>query len=1018
MYWRKIFFIQVVFLQACFFTAYGQPVDFFFHKLSEEDGIPQSEEYFFYRDTKGYVWIGSDDGLHRFDGQNLESYRQQQDQPSSLPDNRITSQCYKGAGNDLWFTTHRGLVVYHREQEKFELFSVPLHQEPYQAFHHDEENRLWVRVGGQPSGSLWFFDLNTLSFSQSLPLTGKTCQILNGDDGQPAFIVQTELPNQPGLKIIDLASQDEQMVEFLKTSKDVARNRSSPTIGLYPDKDNTIWTGVYNGLGKYRLGDDEITATAYVEKSDQVSTAPSFVTDIVPIQDSFFLVSSDEGLFLFDRKNELFSYQFQSRNDQPGSLPRGGISTLMQDQHATFWLGSRQGEIAFTTKRKHLFRKVPRSTGLFITKVQLSSDNDIWISTLKNHSYRIEKKDGHIRHIKEFINTHHPDGKFTLPVVNTFLGDSNQSWWAKVGNQFLYWSPDKQKFIYYNRNTFGVPNSLEDRIECVLERKNENILINHGRKIYELRIKGEFLDTLPWYNLQHLQLAPITFLGEDSQQNIFVGDQTGRLVVLKEKGEQISLLADIPNLGTIHALQADSARSTLWLATSKGLGQLDPSTFKLSWLTEEEHQLPQETYYNAIPDEFGQLWLPGNNGLVRYHPETKTFHRFTTADGLLSNVFSRNASLRVPATGEIWLGGKNGVNVFHPKDIKLSDFKPNISFSRLLVNDLPFSPEGENKGNLNEKESLTFDYEQNTLSFQFVALDYSDPEANEYYYQMEGYDEERVYTGTNNFVRYANLPAGEYSFKVWATNSDKVLNEAPKVLALIITPPFYQTWWFYLACLLVISAIIYAIFQYRLEQALKVERLRVKISSDLHDDVGGMLSGLAMQTEILELTAGEDTKPKLARIAELSRGAMSRMRDTVWAIDARKDKLENLLDRMREHAEETLAPKGIQFAIQLIGLDLKQDLTTDVRQNLYLIYKEAITNSAKHSNGDSVNVLLRQSSLGFEMSIHDNGEVADKAYKTTGLGQSNMRMRAEAIDAQLQVDTKEGFLVRLTRKGL
>jgi len=246
---------------------------------------------------------------------------------------------------------------------------------------------------------------------------------------------------------------------------------------------------------------------------------------------------------------------------------------------------------------------------------------------------------------------------------------------------------------------------------------------------------------------------------------------------------------------------------------------------------------------------------------------------------------------------------------------------------------------------------LTFNYQQNTLSFRFTALDYSDPEANEYYYQMEGYDQERVYAGTRNFVRYANIPAGKYTFKVWATNSDKVLNEIPKILAITIIPPIYQRWWFYLLCLLVISGILYAIFQYRLEQALKVERLRVKISSDLHDDVGGMLSGLAMQTELLELTASEDTKPKLARVAEMSRSAMSRMRDTVWAIDARKDTLADLVDRMREHAEETLTPRNIQYSINITRLELDRVLTTDVRQSLYLIYKEAVTNVAKHCTG-------------------------------------------------------------------
>jgi len=177
-----------------------------------------------------------------------------------------------------------------------------------------------------------------------------------------------------------------------------------------------------------------------------------------------------------------------------------------------------------------------------------------------------------------------------------------------------------------------------------------------------------------------------------------------------------------------------------------------------------------------------------------------------------------------------------------------------------------------------------------------------------------------------------------------------------------------------------------------------------------------MLSGLAMQTELLELTANEDTKPKLARVAEMSRNAMSRMRDTVWAIDARKDTLADLVDRMREHAEETLPPRNVQYSISTGSLDLKRSLATDVRQSIYLISKEAITNVARHSNGDTVNIDLSERQGKLEMSIHDNGKVQLKTYKTTGAGLSNMRMRAESINARLLVETDDGYRLVLVRK--
>lgn len=354
------------------------------------------------------------------------------------------------------------------------------------------------------------------------------------------------------------------------------------------------------------------------------------------------------------------------------------------------------------------------------------------------------------------------------------------------------------------------------------------------------------------------------------------------------------------------------------------------------------------------------------------------------------------------------MGGNNGLNVFQPAQMKDVPYKPNVQLTQLLINDEPFGTDVQ----VGELKNLTLPYLKNTISLDFVALEYSDPTYNVFQYKLENYDKDWVNGGTNGFVRYANLPPGNYTFKVKAANSDGIWNETPKELSIYIRTPWWRTGWFYLLCVITVAGIAYGVFIYRLRQALKIERMRVKISSDLHDDVGTILSGLAMQSEILELTAPEKTKPKLQRISALSRSAMSHMRDTVWAIDARKDKLENLLDRMREHAEETLTPKDILFDLQIDQLALTKNMPSHIRQHLYLLYKEAITNIAKHSNATKVTVKLQKfGNHGLEMRIHDNGEVKQKNYKTTGSGLANMRMRAEQIGGTFDIDTSDGFSI-------
>jgi signal transduction histidine kinase len=268
------------------------------------------------------------------------------------------------------------------------------------------------------------------------------------------------------------------------------------------------------------------------------------------------------------------------------------------------------------------------------------------------------------------------------------------------------------------------------------------------------------------------------------------------------------------------------------------------------------------------------------------------------------------------------------------------------------------------------------------------------------------------------FARYPKLRPGKYTFEVRSANADGVWQQEPLQLPITIQTPFYQTTWFYLLCILVVAGMVGAWFQYRLNQALKLERMRVKISSDLHDDVGSMLSGLAMQSEILGLNAQGKDKDRLQRIAETSRNAMARMRDTVWAIDARKDRLENLIDRMREHAEECLTPKDVQFSIQINGLENKLSLPSIIRQCVYLIYKEAITNITKHSNADRVRVVLSKKGKGLEMEICDNGKVEEKSYKPSGMGLSNMTMRAKQVHGDVRIETKDGFCIFLNVPSL
>ncbi len=222
-----------------------------------------------------------------------------------------------------------------------------------------------------------------------------------------------------------------------------------------------------------------------------------------------------------------------------------------------------------------------------------------------------------------------------------------------------------------------------------------------------------------------------------------------------------------------------------------------------------------------------------------------------------------------------------------------------------------------------------------------------------------------------------------------------------------------------LLLLLVGSTWIYHLYsQNKIKREKQINTLRTKISSDLHDDVGSILTGLSMQSEILEYRSTGDEKEKAKEIGNLAKSAMSRMRDAVWAMDARKDNWESLLIRMFEFGQEHIVSNNIQFELKHENIDLAKNIESEIRQNLYLIFKEALTNVLKHSNADRVIINISNRLDGFSMEILDNGRFEEKEYKTSGLGTDNMKMRADQIQADLSFIKENGFAVILKRASI
>ncbi len=510
------------------------------------------------------------------------------------------------------------------------------------------------------------------------------------------------------------------------------------------------------------------------------------------------------------------------------------------------------------------------------------------------------------------------------------------------------------------------------------------------------------------------------FFLENKDGSIWVATDKNGLFRISRDGVIIKNLTTetSPALSNNHllALYYD-ADSILWIGTfGGGLNRYDESSNTMR-IFDQKEGLANDNVTGILSDDQGNIWASTYNGLSCFRRKEGSIQNFYEEDGLSNNEFNYTSFYK-DRKGRLWFGGMNGVQYFNPTEILEQKPNPPMSFTGFSrYNSLLDSLEVKVLGD-NTSVPIVISPYDSYFQVTWALPNYFKPERNRYYVWLEGLENDWSYVGTIPTVRYHKLPAGDYILHVKGADSKGNWSESELAMPIHVKQIFFKTWWFISGLILLIGAMVYAFARYRLQRLLEMERMRTRIAGDLHDEVGSMLSGLAMQAEIMELDQGKTDAKRLHRISEISRLTLSKMRDVVWSIDSRRDQVKDLLDRMRENAEEMLTPRDIIFRFDLGELPLEKKLPVDERQHLFLFYKEAITNVAKHANATTVTIRFGQYGDHFELSVHDNGTYATTNTPSSGFGMQNLEMRAKKLGAAFLLNKVDGFKVGLRMKSL
>lgn len=817
-------------------AVFENPQSLKFDHLSIDQGLSQNSVICLAQDRRGFLWLGTWDGLNRYDGYQFVTYKHRLQDSASLSSNAV-SAIYEDSRGTLWVGTQQGggLNRFDDATEQFTRYrSDP--ENPATLSHNDiysiteaPDGALWIGTGGglnrmEPaSGAITRYHYDRRD-GQSLARK-KVYAVYQQQDG--TLWVGTD-------KGLHAYRGSEQAVTVYQTDPQNPESISHHEIwAIMQDEAGRLWIGTTGGLN--RFNPDTGTFIRYVRNPRESGTL-SHNTVRALHEDSagrFWVGTYGGGLNLFDRDAERF-ITFEPDENNDASLSGNLVTALYEDEAGVLWIGT-DGEGAslydrYKIKFQHYFHD-PRNTNSlnnnYVRSLLQDSQEHVWVGTYGGGLNRFdpaaqqwtafqrdrqnpnslmhdvvltlhEAEDGLLWiGTERGLQTYDPAaGTFSSPRLSTYVrliyeDRAGAFWLGTTSGVIRFTPPNVEPYTTYRSNPRD-PNSLSDnRVLAILEDR----------------------DGLFWFG---------TFGGG---LNRFDPETEEFTVFRADPDDAASLSHD-----TVTVLHEDAA-GALWVGTAGGLSKFEPGSGTFTVYTETDG-LPNDTVYGLLEDAEGRLWLSTNKGLSRFDPAAETFKNYSAKDGLQSNEFNGGAFFE-NAAGEMLFGGINGYNVFDPLAITDNPYQMPVVLVDFQIFNKPV-PVADADGNIKspltkvitETDDIRLSWRDSVFSFEFAGLHFSSPADNQYAYMLEGFDREWNSIGNRRFATYTNLPGGTYTFKVKGANGDGVWNEQQFATTIMhIPPPPWKTWWAYtLYVLAVLGAFVgyiqYKQAQYRRERAI------------------------------------------------------------------------------------------------------------------------------------------------------------------------------------------------------
>ncbi|HVN48061.1 MAG TPA: two-component regulator propeller domain-containing protein [Bacteroidota bacterium] len=818
-----------------------------FEHLSSENGLSQNSVLCMSEDSKGFMWFGTYEGLNRYDGYEFKVYKSEIGNSTSLSNNTV--QCiYKDHSGVLWIGTEGGLDQFDSERDGFIHYrndpqdQNSLSSNRIQWITEDTSGTLWI---GTMGGGLNQFDRERKKIIR-YRYDAKNPNSINSDNISCVYIAKNGDPWMATHYGIDRFDRlNKRFIHYRYDPHNPHSLSRNNAYRIFEDRFGCIWVGLWGG-GLDRLDRNSGRFIHYNNRPDDPSSLSNDVVRSIYEDHAGYLWIGTwgGGIDQFDRKTNRFVHHQANQND-PGSLSNNSVLSMYEDRLGILWVGTDFGGINKFDRSKIKFihyQKEPKNFNSLNnnTVYSIAETNDhgkslFWIGTQGGGLTKFDRAKNQFTH---YQLDHRNPQSINDNFIRTILTDRNGTVWIGTTTGGLNkFDSHKGTFTHYVNDAQN-PSSLSNNdIFSLYEDRSGYLWIGtYGGGLNKFDPRSQnFIHYVPDpKNSYSISDSMVWSIYEDHAGVLWVGTEYGGLNQFdREKNKFIHYNADPENP---HGLSSnkilciyEDKSGTLWLGTTNGLNKFDRVNKKFTHYLEPDG-LPSKAIQSILEDDHGNLWLGTQRGISKFNPRTNKFKNYKVSEGLQSSEFSVNACLK-RQSGEMFFGGVNGFNTFFPDSIKDNPIVPSLVVEnfRILNQTVPAGKKINGhtilEKSIIETKEIHLSYKENVFSFEFAALNLTSPEDNQYAYMMEGFDTSWNYIDARKrFATYTNIRNGEYVFRVKGSNNDGVWNEAGTSIRVIITPPFWETWWFYILCTVILSALIAGIYRYRIYRVRVNER--------------------------------------------------------------------------------------------------------------------------------------------------------------------------------------------------